>query len=148
VTRLALSLSLSLSLSVSACALTHEIGVDANVDAGGSREVLAPCHSGEAGTSRECGWIDGGTVTCRPGTTVSVGCGTGCGLGTCSGDSMIRVCDSVPCTSSAALAADDDSCGSLCSLATGVRCPASGMLRVLTGPFSSGNAYTCSFVVR
>ncbi len=130
------------------CALSHEISVDANVDAGDAARVLAPCRAGEAGTGRDCGWDDRGTVPCRPGAVVSIGCGAECGLGACSGDAVLRVCDGVPCTAARALAADDDSCGSLCSLVRAVSCPASGQLRVLTGSFSAGNGYTCSFVAR
>jgi hypothetical protein len=133
---------------VPGCALAHEVTVDANVDAGGAAEVLRPCTGGgSAGPSRDCGWTVGGTLSCRPGAAVRVGCGADCGLGSCSGDAVIRVCDSVSCTSARSLGENDDACGSLCPV-TNVVCPPSGRLFVLTGPFSAGNAYTCSFVSR
>ena len=135
------------------CALAHEVSVDANRDTGGSAAVLAPCSGGgSAGTSRDCGWFVSGAVPCRPGATMAIGCNAACGLGSCTGDSMIRVCDSAPCTSAQALAfVDDGGCaagGGVCSFIPAVNCPPSGQLFVLTAPFSSGQSYTCNISVR
>lgn len=135
---------------LSGCALAHEVPRDGGpFDASPSSRVLVSCGGvGSAGPSRDCGWFAGGGSACVPGSTVRVGCNTSCGLGSCTSDSMIRVCDTGPCTNAQALGSNDDSCGSLCSQVDGVTCPASGQIFVLTGPFGPGTPYTCSFVVR
>lgn len=145
----AIPVALLLLSALSGCALSHEIGVDAAIDAPASSRVLMPCAGpGMSGTSRDCGWTSGGPVACRPGATISVGCAANCMIGSCTGDSMLRICDSAPCTATQALAANDDACGSVCSLVEGVTCPRSGQIFVLTAPFSAGSPYTCNFVVR
>ena len=106
-----------------------------------------------SGPGRDCGWFVSGLITCAPSATVRIGCSADCGLGTCSGDSMIRVCDAAPCTFDHALAYDDDrSCGgggsSVCSFIDGVTCPPSGELFVLTAPYTAGASYTCGVVSR
>jgi hypothetical protein len=143
------ALSLSLALAVAGCGIAH----DRMADAGGESRVLMPCGpEGGAGTGRDCGWSIGGPISCRAGQLVQVGCNAACGLGTCTGDSMIRVCDGAPCTAARALAQNDDaSCsggGGVCSFIDGVICPPSGQLYVLTAPFGVGSPYTCSFVAR
>ena len=140
----------ALALCLAGCALVHEIPRDSAVDAPPVTRVLLPCaSSGMSGPGRDCGWTSGGGVACRPGATIRIGCAAGCGLGSCSGDSIMRVCDTAPCLASQALAFDDDSsCGGLCPFIDGVTCPGSGELFVLTGPFSAGAPYTCAFVVR
>ena len=45
------------------------------------------------GTARECGWTAADTFACTPGQIGRVGCSAACGLGSCTGDPMIRVCD-------------------------------------------------------
>jgi hypothetical protein len=149
--RFARGTGLALGLVLSACALSHEVPRDVgDLDARGGARVLTPCPGiGEAGTGRDCGWQIGGSFACRPGSTIRVGCAEGCGLGSCSGDTMLRVCDTAPCSASFALAFDDDSgCGGLCSFIDGMRCPDSGEVFVLTAPFSDGAPYRCVPVVR
>jgi hypothetical protein len=84
-----------------------------------------------------------GEVVCTPGVTVTIGCGAR-GLGTCSGDPVLFVCDaslSSPdrCSdeSSGLLGRNDDSEG-LCP-AVEVRCPSSGRLAVRARPFGAGS---------
>ena len=141
------------ALLLSGCALSHEIGHDAAIDVGPIPSgLLAPCAGVMAGLSRDCGWSSSGPVACSPGRTIRVGCSAGCGLGSCTGDSMIRVCDGGPCTFDRALASSDDGgCGSgggVCSFIDGVTCPASGQLFVLTASYGSGNAYSCNVATR
>jgi hypothetical protein len=116
-----------------------------------------PCNgtfsSGQvADLSRECGWTDGGTFTCTPGQSVSVGCGASCGLGSCTGDTMIRVCDAdspdggvaSACLEADAIGENDDCSGSsTCSKVT-FTCPASGHYRALYSPYQTGDAITCT----
>lgn len=107
--------------------------------------VTRPCTGGSGGTTRDCGWRLEEVRACEPGTTVRVGCGVGCGLGTCSGDAMLRICSgSRDCRAVESIGLDDDGCGSLCPVTT-FSCPASGTYTVLTAPFSVGGAYTCNF---
>ncbi len=145
--------AIAAALLLSGCALTHEIGHDAAIDVGPIPSgLLAPCSSQMFGTSRDCGWSSSGAVSCSPGTRVRVGCSAECGLGSCTNDSMIRVCDGGPCTADRALASNDDGgCaagGGVCSFIDGVTCPASGQLFVLTAPYVSGNAYSCNVATR
>lgn len=140
-------------LLLSACALSHERATDGGppVDAGPSPLVACPAGTFMAGTMRDCGWQSAGTFPCTPGRSVAVGCAAGCGgLGSCTSDSMIRVCQGDrPCLFAAELASNDDSgCDGVCSLVPSVVCPASGQLFVLTAPFSDGQPYTCNVAVR
>jgi hypothetical protein len=74
-------------------------------------------------------------------------------LGTCLGDTMIRVCEAEGlCDERAALASNDDACVTdgardPCSRVT-FACPASGAYRVLTGAYRAGSAYTCRVAAR
>ena len=139
-----------LVLVLSGCALSHEVPRDGGpFDASPSSAVLTTCSgSASAGPTRDCGWFAGGSAACVPGTIMRVGCNSMCGVGSCTGDSMIRVCDTGPCTNVQALGSNDDSCGTTCSMVDGFTCPASGQIFVLTGPFGPGSPYTCSFAVR
>ena len=97
------------------------------------------------------------------GESVTIGCNEACtpAQGRCEGNPMIRICNSARpcagtacnppltaperlpfCSHTAALAANDDSCGNQCSLVT-FTCPANGYYRVLTGGFHAGEASTC-----
>lgn len=93
---------------------------------------------------RDCGWTNAGTFTCTAGSTVDVGCGGGCGVGSCHGDAILRICpDGAPCLSHQELAPDGDSeCGGTgtndCPGST-FTCPASGMYTVLTAPYEYGD---------
>jgi hypothetical protein len=138
----------------SGCALAHEVSVDANRDTGGVTSVTLPCVGmGTSGTRRDCGWQASGAMACAPGSTLRVGCSRSCGVGSCTGDSMIRVCDTAPCIADRAIAQnDDESCGGgedfVCSFIGDVICPASGRIYVLTAPFTDGTPYTCDVEIR
>jgi hypothetical protein len=93
------------------------------------------CEGTETGVWRNCGFAIEGAAgrTCTPGERLGVGCGTGCMLGTCVGDTVLRICDGTePCGARASLSNDDDSCGDYCSYAE-FDCPASGTYTVLAG---------------
>jgi hypothetical protein len=116
-------------------------------DAGGiSSAVTMPCPGGAgAGSRRDCGFRVERVETCTPGRTMTVGCGCE-GLGSCTGDPVLRLCAGADaCRVAAALANVDDDCG-LCPSAV-IRCPEEGRFTILTAPFGSG-AYTCSVAVR
>ena len=115
------------------------------VDAG-TTDITGACPSGSGdGLGADCLWRSGGTFSCTPGSTVTVGCtggaptdGGACvaSLGTCAGDPMIRACaGSGACSAGGALAAlattgysPDDACGT-CPVAQ-YTCPSSGSMTV------------------
>jgi hypothetical protein len=73
-----------------------------------------PCHNGESGLDRNCGWQSGGVGRCTPGAPVNVGAG-GCGLGSSTGDTMLRVCTRMHFCDAGGpdvVAQNDDACGS------------------------------------
>ncbi len=122
-------------------------------------DVTAACARPTDGVDRDCGWTRStapGIGTCTAGATVTLGCSAGCGLGSCTNDTVLRVCDGShdpTCTGRLALASNDDSgcpgsgrCGTTgdcCSRVT-FTCPASGTYASFWGPFTSGNAATCN----
>lgn len=133
----------------------RDAGVDGGVD-GGAIDPTLPCTTSEQGPRRECGWdAERDARRCEPGAAVTAGCDALCGepLGTCLGDTMIRVCEAEgPCDERAALASNDDACATdgardPCSRVT-FACPASGAYRVLTGAYRAGSAYTCRVAAR
>lgn len=91
-----------------------------------------------------------GLEGCTPGVVYVVACDNE-GVGRCSGDPVIRVCDGVePVESCAALssgylAQDDDSGGGLCPRATAT-CPATGAFTVTSRAFGSGS-FACDWRV-
>lgn len=99
-----------------------------------------------AGLHRECGWQLAATFDCPAGTTTQVGCADQCGLGSCTGDPMIRVCDAAEgnCSypASAEVGESDDHQGA-CPCDLSVKCPASGQIAVYTAPKRVGAAYQC-----
>jgi hypothetical protein len=98
-------------------------------------------------TNRECGWETAQSFACEPGRLLRVGCSDACtGLGACTGDPMIRVCDSTTtsCAYAAVLDDNDDSCGSTCPRVRDLTCPASGSIDVYVAAFELGAAYTCT----
>lgn len=105
-----------------------------------------PCASEANGLARDCGWSQGGSWFCEPGQDVTLGCNTGdgCGLGQCSGDSMLRICDGhgERCLHEDRLAENDDACGNYCSQVT-FECPESGVFSTLHGPFRTTQEYSC-----
>lgn len=77
-------------------------------------DVTDQCNFDRYAGHRECGWNRVATTyRCEAGTEVSVGCSSACGLGSCNGDSIIRVCPTGgPCTAREVIAWNDDSgCG-------------------------------------
>ena len=98
--------------------------------------------------SRECGWEFAGTIQCAPDVPIRVGCSQACfGPGSCTGDPMMRVCDSdrteSNCSYANAVARADDSCGSTCPRTSTLICPASGSLDVYTAARVPGEPYSC-----
>jgi hypothetical protein len=121
--------------------VTVTIPADTEVD------PLAPCDRQLDG-ARDCGWTNFGSFDCRPGARLRIGCGSGCGLGSCNPDqdAILRVCPGdTPCSSRHALAYGDDGCGdpmSLCPV-TEFTCPESGRYTVLVAPFVVGQEHSC-----
>lgn len=122
-------------------------------------DVTMACAMPTSGPDRDCGLTrssDPGVGTCTPGASVTVGCSAACGLGSCSGDTVLRVCDTShdpTCTARQALATNDDSgcpttsgrCrrGDCCSQVT-FTCPASGTYAAFWGAYDSGGTATCT----
>jgi hypothetical protein len=109
-------------------------------------DPLAPCSNIGLGELRDCGWTDGPTFTCVAGSQVTVGCSADCGVGSCTGDTVLRVCaGDRACLSTAALVSNDE-CGAVgnhCSAAT-FTCPATGRYHVMTGPYQTDQGATCN----
>lgn len=100
------------------------------------------------GLHRECGWTLAETFDCTPGAVVSVGCSANCGLGSCTGSAMLRVCDATRADGNCSYpaAADVGESQNLladCPCDLSVNCPASGQIAVYTAPKLIGEAYTC-----
>lgn len=98
---------------------------------------------------RECEWQSEGSFACEPGALTSAGCSANCGMGSCTGDPMLRVCDALTenCTAGIALAANNDRCGSDCPSANDFLCPGSGQVEVFSASFRQGQPYSCDLVV-
>lgn len=98
---------------------------------------------------KECDWDFAGEFDCTPGTQTGAACSQNCGMGSCTGNPMIRVCDAAQsnCTSALALGDNDNHCGGLCPLATNFLCPSSGRLAVYTTSAEHSQPYTCSVAV-
>jgi hypothetical protein len=114
--------------------------VPVTIPAVGSVDPLAPCVASYDGT-RDCGWTGLPASSCTPGSEVEVGCGSACGLGTCEGDPIMRVCPGdTPCDSRDALAFTDDGCDdeSYCPM-TAFTCPDGGRYNVLLAPYATGD---------
>ncbi|MDQ3031123.1 MAG: hypothetical protein M3Y87_01805 [Myxococcota bacterium] len=92
----------------------------------------------------------GGLIACTPGSRVEIACGAGCGLGSCTGDAFLNICDGTigvgSCNDSTDFASNDDGCGSLCPGLT-VVCPESGALTVSPRAFGS-RSFTCDWESR
>lgn len=97
-----------------------------------------------------------GMESCIPGTQLLVACAGGCGVGSCTGDPVLRVCDGATsvsaCESGVGMLGENDDarvCSSgLCS-ALEVTCPASGAITVTHRAFGSGaSSYACSWEVQ
>lgn len=90
---------------------------------------------------------------CIPGETVIVGCAQTCGIGSCTGDPVLRFCDGTlgieACRSSSdttAFVEVDDSCSSACPRAR-VTCPISGSLAIVARPLFSSSSFTCDWEI-
>ena len=134
--------------------ITITEGGDAGTPDGGMpMDITTACAAGtRSGVDRDCGWTAEGTHSCTPGTMIQAGCNASCtpAIGSCTGDTMMRVCPGgTACSHLTAIAQNDDSCGTLCSRTIPFACPASGMYTVLTTSFdlTAGTgataAYTC-----
>ncbi|ATB30375.1 ADYC domain-containing protein [Melittangium boletus] len=105
--------------------------------------VLSTCAvTPTTGVNRNCGFSWKGVGSCTPQSSVHLGAG-GCGLGTCSGNAVLRVCPGTqPCVSANAIASGDNGCnGSLCPDVT-FTCPASGTYTVLAGAWMAGQPWS------
>jgi hypothetical protein len=107
--------------------------------------LLSGCKSGGNGRA-------GATVACAAGSRVEIACGSGCGLGTCDGDPVLRICDgsvsvsSCASSSSTTIGTNDDMCGSLCPGLT-VTCPSTGAITVAPVPFGT-RSFRCNWETR
>jgi hypothetical protein len=121
-----------------------------------------PCPDGIApsasnGLARECGWTHAGTFPCTPGELNRVGCASACGLGTCTGDPVLRICDAARpdgnCSHPAAADMSEPGGGESndfsgpCPCELSVTCPPSGELDVFHAPRVVGADYTCDIAI-
>jgi len=112
-----------------------------------------PCIGQIEGMQRDCGFVNAGTFACTAGQNVRVACGGRCGgggqtLGSCTGDPILRVCEgttTVGCNWPG-LGTNDDCSGGSGSNCSGLSftCPAGGMYTVITAPFNTTEAATCT----
>lgn len=121
-----------------------------------STDITAPCAPrAPMGLGRSCGFTRAYDGACTAGSMVSVGCSAACGLGSCTGDSIMRVCETalgVNCDVSNELTSNDDSgCGGACDAAGGdccsraqFTCPGTGRYTVWTAPYQDGDPLTCT----
>ncbi|MCA9607436.1 MAG: hypothetical protein KC619_17640 [Myxococcales bacterium] len=111
------------------------------------------------GIQRNCGLRNEGHFACAPGTPLVVGCSSICGVGACTGDPFVRVCDGADdpgCDASLALAADDNSycdmelcgLGGDCCPRAELVCPPSGDIVVFSGSYVPTATSTCDVVVQ
>lgn len=121
-------------------------------------DVTQACTGNEEGITRNCGWTRVGDYECDPGAEVpfvAAGCSARAMLGSCTGDPMMRVCDSAhdpECTTRWIISQSDDSgvgngrCGQGgdCCPFTNFRCPASGHYTVFSAPYRSTDSATCN----
>jgi hypothetical protein len=99
------------------------------------------------GPHRECGWQLAGIFACEAGRPYELGCAASCGLGQCTGDPVMRVCDSSQpdgnCASRVALATSNNECLGPCPRVRGEACPDSGSIDVYVAPARIGAPFTC-----
>jgi hypothetical protein len=104
------------------------------------------CTTQDTSLKRACEWRAGGWATCLPGATMTVGAG-GCGLGSSSVDTMLRVCPGKqPCTATQALVSADGPTGCATSIypSATFTCPASGAFFAMVAPKMPGTRMTFS----
>jgi hypothetical protein len=109
-------------------------------------DPTVPCPTPREGVNRQCGLRVSGSFDCTPGENVRAGCSSTCRLGSCSGDTVLRICPGDrPCGPRAALAGNDDSgCGGDTCSASRFVCPPSGRYTVLYGGLASNDSVTCT----
>jgi hypothetical protein len=115
--------------------LTEPGPIDASMD----------CTPVAYGEDRDCGWADAGTFACTPGDPITLGCEGACDGG-CTGDPVLRICDTANanCDAVDAIGSNDDaSCGAACS-ELAFTCPASGSVQALTAAWASDGVATCT----
>jgi hypothetical protein len=138
ITRVVVALSIALATG---CYAAHDIFGDSGI----SSPVTEPCAMPGSGSRRDCGFRVERIVSCRRGDPQIVGCGCD-GLGGCSGDPVIRICEGTSaCRVDAAIDNVDDTCG-LCPRVD-FECPPSGQYTILSAPFGS-SSYRCDVEVR
>jgi len=102
------------------------------------------CATDETGAQRNCGWVVDRSFACTPGQMVTVACNAACtpGLGSCTGNPVMRVCPlDGPCVHSSMTPESDDACGTQCPSVT---FPCTWIrYTVMTGGQRSGGAYEC-----
>ncbi|MFO0562971.1 MAG: lysyl oxidase family protein [Polyangiales bacterium] len=106
-----------------------------------------PCPSPREGANRQCGLTNAGSFDCTPGENVRVGCSSACRLGSCEGDTVLRICPgNTACGPRGALAINDDSGCAEDDYCSQVRfvCPMSGRYTVLHGGLASDDMYACT----
>ena len=118
-------------------------------------DVSMACTAPTRSATRACGLVRAYDGSCTAGATVTVGCSAACGQGSCTGDTIMRVCDTaigVNCTSNVAIASNDDSgCGTGtcgrggdCCSHVMFTCPSGGAYTVWTGSYDTAVAATCT----
>lgn len=139
----------------------NQISIPIELDDAALTTPTEPCPADIAprtsvGTARECGWTAAETFSCTPGQIGRVGCSSSCGLGSCTGNPMLRVCDADRpdgnCTHPAAVdptefgGGESNDFAGPCPCDLSVTCPASGSIQVFTAPFRDGDPYSCDLV--
>ncbi len=122
-------------------------------------DLTSTCMGATMGLDRACGFTHGYDGSCTAGAMVTLGCSAACGVGSCTGDTVLRVCDSavgVNCDSVSEIASNDDSgCGTgacdasggdCCSSVT-FTCPSGGAYTVWTGGYDPTVASSCTIAV-
>ncbi len=105
-----------------------------------SVDVTDECANYQESEYRDCGWEVAESFECTPDEPFTVGCTNN---QDCDADPVLRVCagSATSCSGVEALASVDDFEGT-CPQAT-VVCPESGVVTVLTAPYSVGDSYQC-----
>jgi len=99
-----------------------------------------PCGTNTLGVNRNCGWQSAGVGRCTPGAPVTVGAG-GCGLGSSSGNTMLRVCARMHFCDEGSptfISQNDGACGSA-QPHVAFTCPAEGLYGVMAADFASAS---------
>lgn len=88
-------------------------------------------------------------MACTPGETVRVACAASEGLGECSGDPVLELCDGddATCATSRAIAQNDDASPETRCPAVEVECPSSGSVLVTSRAFADGAGFACDWAV-